>query len=406
MTHEANILSFNEVKAHGASAPRTVSSRRTPSASSDFRRSGNRSSSARHASRSGQSARTSRFAADDYLSGGVIGGVSSKSGSMSSGQAMNARRSGISSRFVTEERIGQGLRHADIADHANSAERFSHASSTRLDRGSEGNVGSGFPRRSARTVSRRSGTLVKDRSRGSMSMRSDDRTADARVSDRRRAAHSSQEKQGLFRTLQKRFRTAKADREFDRTEGARERRAAAEAAKENSSRAALYEMRMGSTQRRSARMQDEDRSGKFPFGFSLPFSLPVGSLSAAATRGIVALAVVGLTVFMLYPTCQNYYNETRSLQQLQAEYEVITDYNDQLQSQVNYLSTQEGLEEYARTELGLIRQDENMVTVEGVEPSSESTSDSSATHSPLNEKISAPDTWYSGVLDVLFGYRS
>ena len=162
-------------------------------------------------------------------------------------------------------------------------------------------------------------------------------------------------------------------------------------------------MHMGSTHRKSARMQDHDEKKK-GIGLSLPFNLPAMSLSTAATRGLVALAVVGLTVFMLYPTCQSYYTETRQLQQLQAEYDALNAYNAQMQSQINYLNTEEGLEEYARSELGLIRQDEHMVTVEGVESSSDGASASDTAHSPLNETIPAPDTWYSGFLDVFFGY--
>ena len=168
----------------------------------------------------------------------------------------------------------------------------------------------------------------------------------------------------------------------------------------------MYEMSMGATHRKSARMQNNEgkKSGFGGFGFALPFSGGGKSLSVAATRGIVALAAVVFTVFMLYPSCQNYYNETRQLQQLEAQYQALTDYNTQMQSQIDYLNTDEGLEEYARSELGWIRQDEHMVTVEGVESSVDGSTQSSTTHSPLNEDIPAPDTWYSGVLDVFFGY--
>ena len=48
-----------------------------------------------------------------------------------------------------------------------------------------------------------------------------------------------------------------------------------------------------------------------------------------------------------------------------------------MQSQIDYLNTDEGLEEYARSELGWIRQDEHMATVEGVESSVEGSTQSS-----------------------------
>lgn len=216
-----------------------------------------------------------------------------------------------------------------------------------------------------------------------------------------RRDHSvAQEKQNIFQQAQKRFRSAKADRAFEKTIGRRE----AKAQTEQGSRAALYEMRMGSTHRKSARMQDEGAKR----GFSLPFAIPFGgSLSAAATRGIVVAVVAVFTVFMLYPSFQNYYIETRQLQQLQAEYAALTDYNNQMQSQIDYLNTDAGLEDYARSELGWVRENEHVVTVEGVQSSASTTSQSNTKNvGVLSEKVPTPDTWYSGALDVLFGYGS
>ena len=82
----------------------------------------------------------------------------------------------------------------------------------------------------------------------------------------------------------------------------------------------------------------------------------------------------------------------------------MTDYNTQMQSQIDYLNTDAGLEEYARSELGWIRENEHVATVEGVQSSVDGSTQTNTTNSPLNEDIPAPDTWYSGVLDVLFGY--
>lgn len=121
----------------------------------------------------------------------------------------------------------------------------------------------------------------------------------------------------------------------------------------------VYDMRMGSTQRKSVRSMAEGESGKH--GFSLPFAMPfTGSISAWATRGIVSLIAVVFAVTMLYFPCQNYYNETRQLQQLQAEYDALQEYNTQMQNQVDYLNTDEGIEDYARSELGWIRPGEHV----------------------------------------------
>lgn len=375
MTQNANILSFNEVKARGASAPRTVSSKRTSrarhayQADSSFSRSGaNLRGSGGHAYQS------SRFAFDDFTSG-IAADYRGFNSGFRSAPATDFRNASVTS--------STGFRSTSATGTQGVASRYPH----------QGVASSDVIRHDSRNQTTRS--------------RSSRYTShDARQNSRAMHQGRTSEKEGLFSGLQKRFRSAKAERQFDQTIGARERKAQADAEQAQASRAAVYEMRMGATHRKSARMQNNEgkKSGFGGFGFALPFGGGGKSLSVAATRGIVALAAVVFTVFMLYPSCQNYYNETRQLQQLEAQYQALTDYNMQMQSQIDYLNTDEGLEEYARSELGWIRQDEHMVTVEGVESSVDGSTQSSTTHSPLNEDIPAPDTWYSGVLDVFFGY--
>lgn len=395
MTHEANILSFNEVKARGTTAPRTVSSRRAAHASRNV-------NSFSNPSFSNQNSHKSRFASDDYTSGitsdyhAFNSGFKSSSdfarGGSGSSNYSNANHGNLIDRHHGDLSFAKANR-SSVRGSSSSASNYGTGASI----GSRGGYHQGYTRasRASHNVRGMAYELHSD----------ENRSNSERVSAGRPTRSSAKhvEKEGFFKKLQKHYRSVKADRAFDRTEGARERKAQAQAAQANSSRAAVYEMHMGSTHRKSARMQDHDEKKK-GIGFSLPFNLPAMSLSAAATRGLVALAVVGLTVFMLYPTCQSYYTETRQLQQLQAEYDALNAYNAQMQSQINYLNTEEGLEEYARSELGLIRQDEHMVTVEGVESSSDGASTSDTAHSPLNETIPAPDTWYSGFLDVFFGY--
>ena len=389
MTQNANILSFNEVKARGASAPRTVSQR---------------SSHARHAAhfeprseRGGAYSQASSYASysDRSRHQGLGHSSHQRSGRFSS-EGSYYVQSG-SSGFIQDQKPG------GFSSRVLDRSRFQNSDSS-SNFGSVGNAGrSSFGSHTAHANQsfRRDST-----SRGDQSVRRDQPPRAEQPSQRGNISHAEHHEEGFFRGLQKRFRSAKAERDFDRTIGARERKAQEDAQRAQSSRAAVYEMHMGATHRKSARMQNHDgkKSGFGGFGFSLPFNLSAGALSAAAARGIVALAVVVFAVFMLYPSCQNYYVETRQLQQLQAEYDALNSYNTQMQSQIDYLNTDEGLEEYARSELGWIRQDEHMATVEGVESSVEGSTQSSTTHSPLNEDIPAPDTWYSGVLDVFFGY--
>ena len=226
----------------------------------------------------------------------------------------------------------------------------------------------------------------------------------AAVSTMCRTAKKSKQSESLSNEIRKRFRTAKADREFDRTIGARERARARMEEQERGSRAAVYDMHMGASQRKSVRAMAEGDK-KRSKGFSLPFALPFnGSLSAWATRTVVAFVAVAFAVVMLYPSCQNYYNETRQLQQLQAEYDALQEYNTQMQNQVDYLNTDAGIEDYARSELGWIRPGEHVVSVEGVTSSTDSTRSNSRVYSIPAGSVAAPDTWYSGILDVIFGY--
>ena len=85
MTQKANILSFNEVKARGASSPRTVSSRR-PSHASNFQIQPKNSSSVRtQSSRAVDALRASNAAHASYGSRSYNSGSYNPSSSYSSG---------------------------------------------------------------------------------------------------------------------------------------------------------------------------------------------------------------------------------------------------------------------------------------------------------------------------------
>lgn len=203
--------------------------------------------------------------------------------------------------------------------------------------------------------------------------------------------------------IRKRFRSVKAERAYDRTIGKRERERARADAPE-ASRAAVYEMRMGGMHRKSARMQTSAKE-RSSFGFSISSLLSAfASPSQLAVRALAVTVVVAFVCVMLYPPCANYYNETRHLQQLQAEYDELVSYNQEMQARVDYLNTDEGIEDRARSDLGLMRKDEHTATVEGVTVTPTDT-DSDDIAYPVEEgDVAAPSTWYSGILDVVFGY--
>ena len=108
---------------------------------------------------------------------------------------------------------------------------------------------------------------------------------------------------------------------------------------------------------------------------------------------------------MLYQPIANLYNETRSLQQLEAEYDALQASNVQVRANLDHLATDEGLEEYAHNELGWIRADEHTARVADVAQPDQSAQQVKRVVTTIPEgSIETPDTWYSPVLDVVFGY--
>lgn len=385
MTRKANILSFDEAKAREASSPRTVapsaSSRRAYDAhrnAAESRPRSSRSNTPRVSSaRSYRQASAARFAESEYA----------QPQRPARGYSAYREHDASTARRAEASRAGRGYASSVSAD-----ERRYSSARVQARRGYQGQS------RPSAASSRRG------YEQGASSRRFEEDPAHEEAQSRSRREAQRKQSESLSQEIRKRFRTAKADREFDRTIGARERARARMEQQEQGSRAAVYDMRMGASQRKSVRSMAEGEKGKRS-GFSLPFALPFnGSLSAWATRGIVAFVAVAFAVVMLYPSCQNYYNETRQLQQLEAEYDALQTYNAQMQSQVNYLNTDEGIEDYARSELGWIRPGEHVVSVEGVTSTSDNTRSNSRAFAIPAGSVAAPDTWYSGILDVIFGY--
>ena len=382
MTRQANILSFDEVKAREASLPRTVSpsssSRRAYEAHRNAeegaaRRASYRSNTPRVSSaRSDRETSASRFAESNYAQ---LQRPSRERASMRGYDDLNPNHGA--------PRAGRGY-----SSSVSAGDRRYSSARAQARRGYQPQASSGYRN---------------DAAPGARSRRIDDASAEGEENAAARRSAQRKQNESFSHEIRKRFRAAKADREFDRTIGARERARARAEQQEQGSRAAVYDMRMGSTQRKSVRSMAEGENGKR--GFSLPFAVPfTGSISAWATRGIVSLIAVVFAVTMLYFPCQNYYNETRQLQQLQAEYDALQEYNTQMQNQVDYLNTDEGIEDYARSELGWIRPGEHVVSVEGVTPSTGTSRSNDRVYAIPAGSVAAPDTWYSGFLDVIFGY--
>ncbi len=191
---------------------------------------------------------------------------------------------------------------------------------------------------------------------------------------------------------------AKADREFSR-------HYADDKPSEESAgpRAALYEGQMGRKHRKAARLQNSASGFKGASKASHRFN---AQAILSRPKLIVMLAVVlslVATGAFLYTPARQYYQEMRERDRLQLEIAAVSARNDGLQQEVNSLSTEAGIEDRARSELGWVREGEHAVSVNGVEKASE---ESRFNANIVSSDIKPPETWYSPLLDPIFGVSS
>lgn len=192
-------------------------------------------------------------------------------------------------------------------------------------------------------------------------------------------------------SLRRGQRKAKADRAFDR-------RYADHDVAPAGPRAALYKGEMGASHKRSSRMQAKGSSSRAASSsLKRRRSVPTALYAVVAAVACLAFACV-----LVYPAARDYYVSMRTTAQQQAEYDALVARSDAIQSEVDRLSTSEGIEDEATKELGWVKEGENAVYVNGLDAS-----DSEAVYADvIAGSVPAPDTWYSGILDPIFGYSS
>lgn len=185
----------------------------------------------------------------------------------------------------------------------------------------------------------------------------------------------------------------RADRLYDRT-------VRDDAPAPEGPRAALYRGKMGASHKRSARLQNEAAGSATGARAKLDAHKARTGHSAFFTPLVIAACTVMCAAF-LYVPAQSYYLALREQAKTQAAYDIASQRNADLQNQVDYLSTDEGKEDSVRDQYGWVRGDENAVNVQGLDD----TDDGTSTMSSATINASAPDTWYSGILDPLFGFE-
>lgn len=107
-----------------------------------------------------------------------------------------------------------------------------------------------------------------------------------------------------------------------------------------------------------------------------------------------------LTGIFLYPSAKQYYVTMRECDRLQAEYEAIENRNANIQSEVDALATDAGVEDRAREEFGWVKTGEHAVNVRGLDVGED---ESTFRANIVPGSVKAPETWYSKWLDPLFG---
>lgn len=124
---------------------------------------------------------------------------------------------------------------------------------------------------------------------------------------------------------------------------------------------------------------------------------------------LVILAILG----GLYGPMRNYYVAYRTGDILARQLQVSERYNKSLQSDVSKLLSKEGIEDEARSKLGLVMPGEKQLEVKGLDgDSSSDSSDSSDASSSLTAseiakreaEVAAEAPWYIKVLDTVFFY--
>lgn len=178
---------------------------------------------------------------------------------------------------------------------------------------------------------------------------------------------------------------------------------------EGTPRPALYKGKMGSNQRRSVRMQRssaaEPVSAKInPAGWFSNLNLTPRTLKL----GTAVLCVVLALVF-LYTPAQQYYQAQRENSRLTAEYAVIEQRNEALNSVNDTLASDAGMEDAVRQKYGYIVQGEQVAVVSGLSDNVVGTARAADNDfleaNVLSSAVKAPEEWYTPFLDALFGVQ-
>ena len=114
----------------------------------------------------------------------------------------------------------------------------------------------------------------------------------------------------------------------------------------------------------------------------------------------IITVIVVIVMYVLYPVARDYYAAMRENGRLEEEYRAIVERNEKIQRLIDALQTPEGIEDRAREVFGWVPEGEKAVNITGLEVG-ESTTGLPISIEPGS--VRAPDTWWTNILDFVFG---
>jgi cell division protein FtsL len=119
---------------------------------------------------------------------------------------------------------------------------------------------------------------------------------------------------------------------------------------------------------------------------------------------VFVIGAVVVFVITFYPVARVQYRETRERARLQAEYDSLSARNARLATEVARLKTPEGVEDYARSQLGMVKAGEHVVVIvdRTAKQSGITTAGTLPELSSSGETTSAPRGPWTAFLDSVF----
>jgi len=118
---------------------------------------------------------------------------------------------------------------------------------------------------------------------------------------------------------------------------------------------------------------------------------------------IVILAAMAFFIATYYPVARVQYRETRERVRLEAELQALKARNARLRVAVDRLTTPEGVEDYARLQLGMVKKGEHVaVVIDGDESTQSALAAPPAPRVDSEEAAAPPVGPWTAFLDVVF----